>query len=217
MTLELFNDPGMAGPDRQELAAGALVLRRFAQPSMDALIRGLSRIIRQSPFRHWQTPGGHRMSVAMSNCGALGWVSDHRGYRYQQIDPNSGQPWPEMPQAFKALAKSAAAEAGFDGFVPDSCLINQYEPGARMSLHQDKNERDFGQPIVSVSLGIAAVFEFGGISRGDRVQAVPLQHADVMVWGGPARLRFHGVRKLSDAEHPVLGRRRINLTFRHAG
>ena len=217
MTLELFDDPGMAGPDRQELAAGALVLRRFAQPSMDALIRGLSRIIRQAPFRHWQTPGGHRMSVAMSNCGLLGWVSDHRGYRYQQFDPKSGQPWPEMPEPFKELAKSAAAEAGFDGFVPDSCLINQYEPGARMSLHQDKNERDFAQPIVSVSLGIAAVFEFGGMSRGECVQAVPLQHGDAVVWGGPARLRFHGVRKLGDAEHPVLGRRRINLTFRRAG
>lgn len=216
MNLELFKDPGLAGPSRQELAPGALLLRRHAAANMDALIGGLSRVIRQAPFRHLYTPGGHRMSVAMSNCGQIGWMSDEKGYRYQPRDPDSGKLWPPMPTAFLELAGRAAREAGFDGFVPDACLINQYEPGARMSLHQDKNERDFTQPIVSVSLGIAAVFEFGGLQRSDPVQSVPLQHADVLVWGGPARLRFHGVRKLGQAEHPTIGRRRINLTFRRA-
>lgn len=214
MTLELFDDPGLAGPLREQLAPGAYMMRRYAEPYLTALLKGLSACIRRAPFRHFVTPGGHQMSVAMSNCGRLGWMSDRTGYRYTRIDPETGKPWPAMPMAFLELAQNAAGEAGFDGFEPDSCLINQYEPGARMSLHQDKNERDFTQPIVSVSLGVAAVFEFGGMSRSDSVQLVPLQHGDVMVWGGPARLRFHGVRKLSEAEHPVLGRRRINLTFR---
>jgi DNA oxidative demethylase len=162
------------------------------------------------------TPGGKRMSAAMSNCGAFGWVTDRAGYRYASEDPESGHAWPAMPEVIFRLAVAAAARAGFPGFAPDACLINRYEPGARLTLHQDKDERDYSAPIVSVSLGLPAVFLFGGDRRADRQQAVRLAHGDVVVWGGPARLRYHGVRPLADGVHPLLGRHRINLTVRKA-
>jgi alkylated DNA repair protein (DNA oxidative demethylase) len=163
------------------------------------------------------TPGGFRMSVAMTNCGSLGWVTDRTGYRYDPVDPDSGEQWPPMPDFFLKLARDAAATAGFTAFAPDGCLINRYEPGARLSLHQDKNESDFGQPIVSVSLGIPAVFLFGGLKRADKPGRVELRHGDVVVWGGPARLRYHGVMPLKEGRHPLVGPHRINLTFRKAG
>jgi alkylated DNA repair protein (DNA oxidative demethylase) len=163
------------------------------------------------------TPGGFHMSVAMTNCGALGWVTDRSGYRYDPIDPESGKHWPPMPASFLRLAANAAAHAGFDGFVPDACLINRYESGTRLSLHQDKNEQDLGAPVVSVSLGIPAVFLFGGLNRTDRATRVLLSHGDVVVWGGPARLRYHGVLPLKEGHHPLVGDHRINLTFRKAG
>lgn len=157
------------------------------------------------------------MSVALSNCGRLGWTTDHDGYRYTPADPLSGRPWPDMPPAFAALGREAAAAAGFAGFEPDACLLNRYEPGARMSLHQDRNERDFSAPIVSVSLGMPAVFLFGGLARSDPAARVPLFHGDVVVWGGADRLRFHGVLPLKDRPHPRLGSLRLNLTLRKAG
>jgi alkylated DNA repair protein (DNA oxidative demethylase) len=215
--MELFADTGRVGPSRQEIADGAVILRRFALPEQEELLYGLAEIVAKAPFRHLITPGGYRMSVAMTNCGRLGWVSDRRGYRYDAIDRVSGRRWPEMPPVFKDLATRAAASAGYEDFLPDACLINQYEPGTRMSLHQDKNEIDLTQPIVSVSLGIPAVFQFGGMTRAERPERIPLQHGDVAVWGGSARLRFHGILKLTEAEHPLCGRRRINLTFRRAG
>lgn len=217
MTLELFQDAGRVGPDVQELGEGAVVYRGLALVDEDVLMADLKAVVEEAGFRRMVTPGGHRMSVGMTNCGALGWVTDRSGYRYQNIDPVSGRSWPVMPGSFLGLADRAASAAGYDGFVPDACLINQYEVGAKMSLHQDKNERDFGQPIVSVSLGIGAVFLFGGMERSDPQQRVALQHGDVVVWGGPARLRYHGVLALKSAEHARLGRRRINLTFRKAG
>jgi alkylated DNA repair protein (DNA oxidative demethylase) len=157
------------------------------------------------------------MSLAMTNCGRLGWISDRRGYRYGELDPETGRPWPPMPAVFERLAQAAAAEAGYEGFVPDACLVNRYEPGTRLSLHQDKDERDYGAPIVSVSLGMPATFLFGGLARGDKAARVPLGHGDVVVWGGPDRLRYHGVLPLEDRPHALLGSRRINLTFRKAG
>jgi len=163
------------------------------------------------------TPGGYRMSVAMSNCGSTGWITDRSGYRYDSIDPESGRKWPSMPASFLHLAKAAAAEAGFEGFAPDACLINRYEVGARLSLHQDKDEADYSAPIVSVSLGLPATFLFGGLKRTDKTQRIPVIHGDVVVWGGPARLRFHGVLALKAGRHPLLGGYRINLTFRKAG
>ena len=163
------------------------------------------------------TPGGFRMSVAMTNCGALGWVSDPSGYRYDPLDPESGNPWPRMPDSFARLAQDAAAQAGFEGFTPDACLVNRYEPGARLTLHQDRNERDFRAPIVSVSLGLPAVFLFGGLKRADKPARIPLEHGDVAVWGGPARMRYHGVMPLKEGAHALLGNQRINLTFRRAG
>jgi DNA oxidative demethylase len=214
--LDLFEGVNDIGPSRQTMAEGAVLLRGFVKPAEDDLIAALRDIVAQAPFRHMFTPGGHQMSVAMTNCGSAGWVTDRSGYRYDGIDPESGKPWPEMPTAFRELAARAAAEAGFDGFSPDACLINCYEPGARMSLHQDKDERDFGNPIVSVSLGLPAIFLFGGLKRSDKPQRYRLEHGDIVVWGGPSRLFFHGVAPLADGEHKLLGGLRINLTFRKA-
>jgi len=198
------------------MADGAVLLRGFALRFEGELIPALREIVALAPFRHMSTPGGHQMSVAMTNCGEAGWVTDHTGYRYDGTDPESGQKWPAMPDAFRKLAGEAAAEASFGGFAPDACLINRYEPGARMSLHQDRDEQDFGAPIVSVSLGIPAIFLFGGVKRTDKPQKFRLTHGDVVVWGGPSRLFFHGVAPLADGEHALMGRQRINLTFRKA-
>jgi len=202
---------------RQSLGPGATVLRGFARPHESALLAGVDQVIARAPLRHMVTPGGQRMSVAMTNCGALGWVTDRSGYRYDALDPESGKRWPPMPAAFLQLARDAAAHAGFDGFEPDACLVNRYEAGSRLSLHQDKNERDFGAPIVSVSLGVPAVFLFGGSTRADGAVRIPLEHGDVVVWGGPARMRYHGVMPIKEGFHPLLGVHRINLTFRKAG
>ena len=217
MTLNLF-DGLNAAPSREEwLGPGAVVLRGLAAPAAGALLHAIREVTAQAPFRHMSTPGGFRMSVAMTNCGRLGWVTDRTGYRYDPVDPESGREWPRMPHAFARLAEDAAARAGFPAFVPDACLINRYEPGARLSLHQDRNESDFGQPIVSVSLGLPAVFLFGGERRADKARRVELTHGDVVVWGGAARLRYHGVMPLKDGDHPLVGAYRINLTFRKAG
>jgi len=214
--VDLFASLPDVRPAREAIAQGAVLLRGFAKPAEDQLIAALREIIAQAPFRHMLTPGGHQMSVAMTNCGSAGWVTDRTGYRYDSADPESGKPWPPMPPSFRALAVQAAAEAGFDGFAPDACLVNRYQPGARMSLHQDRDEGDFGAPIVSVSLGLPAVFLFGGLQRSDKTQRYRLEHGDIAVWGGPARLAFHGVAPLADGEHPGMGRQRINLTFRRA-
>lgn len=217
VTADLFDDVDAPEPTQEWLAAGAVLLRGFAREMDTALLQALDGVLLAAPLRHLVTPGGYTMSVAMSNCGPLGWVSDRRGYRYSTLDPVSGQPWPAMPQSWKAWAGRAAGEAGFDGFEPDACLINQYQPGSKLSLHQDKDESDFSAPIVSVSLGLPAVFLFGTERRADRPQRYRLQHGDVVVWGGPARLAYHGVAPLADGQHALLGRRRINLTFRRAG
>ena len=218
MTLDLFDTPELdAEPAAIALADGALLLRGFAQPAQHELLAALRAVLAAAPLRHLVTPGGLRMSVAMTNCGALGWVTDRRGYRYDPHDPLDGRPWPPLPAAFRSLAIAAAAAAGFDRFEPDACLINRYLPRARLSLHRDADERDFTQPIVSVSLGLPATFAFGGTKRTDPASRVPLEHGDVVVWGGPARMRYHGVLTLKDGLDPLLGRQRINLTFRKAG
>lgn len=211
MMTDLFS---FDAPSRLDIAEGAVLLGGRALGQEEALLAGLDTVVAAAPFRHMVTPGGFTMSVAMTNCGRAGWVTDRRGYRYTAEDPQTDQPWPQMPAAFAVLAREAAEEAGFAGFEPDACLINRYEPGARMSLHQDKDERDFSEPIVSVSLGLPATFQFGGLSRSDKPRKVALQHGDVMVWGGPARLAFHGILPLKEGHHPRLGRNRINLTFR---
>ena len=216
MNLELF-EPDAIGPARVELGPAATLLRGWALPRVDALLPALDAVLAAAPLRHMETPGGFRMSAALSNCGMLGWTSDRHGYRYTRLDPQTGQPWPAMPAPFLRLAQDAAEAAGFAGFRPDACLVNRYAPGARMSLHQDKNEKDLRAPIVSVSLGIAAVFLFGGHARGDRPRRVPLFHGDVVVWGGVDRMRFHGIAPLKPADHRQLGAQRINLTFRKAG
>ena len=202
--------------DKVDLDRGAVVLRRFALGTETQLIAALRAIIDEAPFRHMVTPGGQTMSVAMTNCGSAGWVSDSKGYRYDPIDPLTGKPWPQLPVPFLELARRASMEADYGNFEPDACLINRYVPGARMTLHQDKDEIDFGAPIVSVSLGLPAKFLFGGLRRSDRPRHIILNHGDAVVWGGPSRLAYHGVDTLKDGEHPATGRCRINLTFRKA-
>lgn len=214
-TARLF--PDEATEQRIAIGPQAFVLPGFALPRAPSLLAGVERIAARSPFRRMVTPGGFTMSVAMTNCGPLGWLSDEAGYRYDSVDPATGRPWPGLPQAFERLARDAAAFAGFDGFSPDACLVNRYAPGSRLSLHQDRDERDFSAPIVSVSLGMAASFLFGGHRRGDRPARVALAHGDVVVWGGEDRLRYHGVAPLRGEPHPLLGGERINLTFRRAG
>lgn len=198
------------------MAPGAVLLPGFALPHETALLAAVGAIAAAAPWRHMVTRGGFRMSVAMTNGGDLGWYTDRRGYRYVPADPDSGLPWPPLPAVLRELAVLAAARAGYAGFAPDACLVNRYAPGARMSLHQDRNERDFSQPIVSVSLGLPATFLFGGPARSDRPQRIRLSHGDIVVWGGPSRLRFHGVAPLRAGVHPLLGAQRINLTLRRA-
>jgi len=211
---DLFDHVAEAQPSREEIADGAVLLRGFVKPIESELIEAVRAIVAQSPFRRMTTPGGHLMSVAMTNCGERGWITDHTGYRYDPIDPRTGAPWPAMPPVLRDLARRAAEQGGFTGFVPDACLVNRYEPGTRLSLHQDKDELDYSAPIVSVSLGLPATFLFGGLARSDKPRRFRLVHGDVVVWGGPSRLAYHGVAPLADGEHALLGRKRINLTFR---
>ncbi|MFH8135108.1 DNA oxidative demethylase AlkB [Pantoea osteomyelitidis] len=211
--LDLFNDEA---PWQEPLAEGAVILRRRAREQGAALLTEILAVAAQNPFYHRITPGGHRMSVAMTNCGDFGWSSNARGYRYSEEDESSGHKWPAMPTVFRQLALEAAREAGFTQFNPDACLINRYEPGAKLSLHQDKDEKDLRQPIVSVSLGLPAVFQFGGFERGDATQRILLEHGDIVVWGGPSRLRYHGILPLKAGVHPLVGAYRYNLTFRRA-
>lgn len=212
MSLNLFGDQ----PRREALIPGAVLLRGMALTRESDLVAAIEQIVALAPFRHMVTPGGFEMSVAMTNCGDLGWITDNRGYRYDSIDPCSSNNWPPMPSVFLDLARESAMQAGFDEFVPDACLINRYAPGSRLTLHQDKNERDFSQPIVSVSLGIPAEFLFGGMQRSDRPLRVRLLHGDVVVWGGPARLVYHGIMPLAAGFHSLFGEYRINLTLRKA-
>ena len=202
---------------RLEIVKDVVLLKGFVLPIEIKLLADLASVITASPFRHMVTPGGFTMSVAMTNCGELGWVTDKKGYRYDALDSLAAKPWPEMPASFMALAHETAMQAGYVDFKPDACLINRYQIGARMSLHQDKDERDFNQPIVSVSLGVPAVFQLGGFKRSDKTANVTLYHGDVVVWGGESRLRYHGVLPLKTSYHPAFGEHRINLTFRKAG
>lgn len=210
--LDLFAD---AAPWQEPLGPGATLLRRRALSEADALLAGIACVSAQSPFRQMVTPGGYTMSVAMTNCGEKGWTTDSHGYLYAATDPQTAQPWPPMPPAFLSLAQACAREAGYQTFQPDACLINRYAPGAKLSLHQDKDEKTLQAPIVSVSLGLPAVFQFGGLKRNDPLQRVLLEHGDVVVWGGESRLYYHGIQPLKTGHHPATGSFRYNLTFRH--
>lgn len=211
--LDLFADEE---PWLEHLAPGAVVLRRFAMAHVEALLQGIELVTRIAPLRHMVTPGGYTMSVAMTNCGDVGWATDARGYVYSSVDPQTGQAWPAMPDAFRKLCHHAALAAQYDNFRPDACLINRYAPGAKLSLHQDKDEPDLRAPIVSVSLGLPAIFQFGGLKRNDPVQRLMLEHGDVVVWGGASRLCYHGILPLKSGHHPATGEYRFNLTFRQA-
>ncbi|WLH44267.1 DNA oxidative demethylase AlkB [Pseudomonas beijingensis] len=218
ITLDLFADQAPNPPGQiEQIGQQSFVLRGFTLPWLERLLPALESVLQAAPFRQMVTPGGFTMSVALSSCGALGWTTDRSGYRYTAHDPQTGQPWPDMPAVFRELAQAAARQAQFEHFEPDSCLINRYVPGARMSLHQDKNERSLAAPIVSMSLGLPAVFQFGGFERSDKSLRIPLFHGDIVVWGGVDRLRYHGVLPLKEGQHPRLGAQRINLTFRTAG
>jgi alkylated DNA repair protein (DNA oxidative demethylase) len=210
----MMQDEGPQRALREPLGPGAVLLHEFAASQASALFRAMQEVAGRSPFRHMTTPGGYRMSVAMTNCGPLGWVSDRSGYRYDPVDPDSGAPWPSLPEVFRRLAAAAASEDGFANYAPDACLINRYEPGSKLSMHIDKDENDPVAPIVSVSLGLPAVFLWGGKRRADLPRRIRLESGDVVVWGGPARFIYHGVAPLPDGDHPLTGRLRVNLTFR---
>ena len=212
----LFDEPAQP-PRTEQIGPQTFVLRGFALPWLEQILPALRTVLAQAPLRRMVTPGGFTMSVALSNCGEWGWTTDLNGYRYTPADPRTGLPWPELPGCFREIATQAAAAAGFENFEPDACLINRYLPGAKMSLHQDKNEQDYSAPIVSVSLGLPAMFQMGGLQRSERPLRVPLLHGDVMVWGGVDRLRYHGVLTLKPGEHEVMGGQRINFTLRKAG
>jgi DNA oxidative demethylase len=214
--LSLANDLFDASGADRAAQLGLTYLPGFALPLEKGLLAAIEQVTTAAPFRNMLTPGGQRMSAAMTNCGQVGWVTDRKGYRYDRLDPESERPWPPLPESFARLAELAGAAAGFSGFRPDVCLINRYEPGARMSLHQDRDERDFSAPIVSVSLGLDATFLFGGLKRSDRPHRLPLTHGDVLVWGGANRLAYHGVAPVADGSHPTVGRMRLNLTMRKA-
>jgi alkylated DNA repair protein (DNA oxidative demethylase) len=208
----LFDDDGAVG--REVLEEGAVWLRGFAAGEAEELVRDAERVAERAPFRHLVTPGGFTISVAMTNCGRVGWVSDRTGYRYDARDPATGEAWPAIPARFLALAARAAAEGGFANYDPDACLINRYTAGSKLGLHQDRDEKDAWSPIVSVSLGLPATFLWGGRKRGDAVRRMRVVSGDVVVWGGPARFVYHGVAPLKAGEHPLTGAARINLTFR---
>lgn len=212
----LFDDHVGSAGGNVPLGPGAVVLRGFAAGIASALVDEVRAIEAVAPFRNLVTPGGHTMSVAMTNCGRVGWISDAKGYRYAPKDPLTGLAWPALPPSFATLATSAADEAGFLDFHPDACLVNRYTPGARLSMHQDRNERRDTQPIVSVSLGVPAMFRFGGQGKDMKPIDVPLFHGDVVVWGGPSRMNYHGVLPLKEGHHPLTGELRYNLTFRTA-
>lgn len=211
---ELFDSSAALAGSRESLEPGAFVLRAFAAEEAPALLDAIGLVAQAAPLRRMTTARGWRMSVAMTNCGDVGWLSDRSGYRYDRVDPQAHRPWPAMPKAFAHLATRAAGAAGFDGFVPDACLVNRYEPGTRLTLHQDRDEPNFATPIVSVSLGVPASFLWGGAARADRPRRVRLEHGDVVVWGGPARLHFHGIDTLREGHHALTGNARFNLTFR---
>ncbi|MEQ1946445.1 MAG: DNA oxidative demethylase AlkB [Bryobacteraceae bacterium] len=203
-------------PSREVITEGAVLLRGYTLDPAPALLQEVDSITKIAPFRHMITPGGFRMSVAMTNCGRAGWVSDRKGYRYDPIDPDRAAPWPPMPARFAELANKAAAEAGFPNFETDVCLINRYAPGTKLTLHQDKDEHDFTAPIVTVSLGLSAVFLFGGLTRKERPRRIEVNHGDLVIWGGQARLAYHGIAPLPEGVHPQTGPFRISLTFRKA-
>jgi DNA oxidative demethylase len=207
-------DSDSTPPSCEQLEEGAVLLRGFASAEAPLLVEQITRIAESAAFRHLVTPGGYTMSVAMTNCGRVGWVSDRSGYRYDPLDPDTRAPWPAIPSAFLDLAERAAAEAGFSGYDPDACLINRYVAGAKLSLHQDRDEKDAWAPIVSVSLGLPAVFLWGGKHRSEPVRRLRLESGDIAVWGGPARFIYHGIAPLKDGEHPLTGNARLNLTFR---
>jgi alkylated DNA repair protein (DNA oxidative demethylase) len=212
--VSLWAQFGAPSASKEPLAEGAAILRAYVEKDAAVLLEAVGQVVGLAPFRHMITPGGYRMSVSMTNCGPLGWVSNPRGYRYDPVDPLSGKTWPPMPEIFQRLAASAAAEVGFADYHPEACLINRYEPGAKLSLHQDRDENDRIAPIVSVSLGLPAVFLWGGLKRADRPRRIRLESGDVVVWGGPSRFIYHGVAPLAEGEHALTGACRINLTFR---
>ena len=211
--LDLFADEQ---PWQEPLAPGAVVLRSLAVAGAATLLHDIEAVAAISPFRHMVTPGGYTMSVAMTSCGGLGWTTNDRGYLYSPVDPVTHRPWPPIPEAFNALCHEAAIAAGYPDFQPDACLINRYAPGAKLSLHQDKDEPNLSAPIVSVSLGLPAIFQFGGLQRNDPLKRLMLEHGDVVVWGGESRLFYHGIQPLKPGQHPLTGEYRYNLTFRQA-
>jgi DNA oxidative demethylase len=216
--VDLFDDlPLLAEDLHTVIAPGAVLMRAFGRADDVDILQAVESVIAQAPLRHLQTPGGYTMSIQTTRCGSMGWVSEPGGYRYAPSNPSTRAPWPAMPQCLLDFAVRAATEAGYPDFVPDSCMVNQYLPGNKLGLHQDRDERDLRAPVVSLSLGLPAIFLFGGLQRTGKTQRYRLAHGDVVVWGGPSRLAFHGVLPVADGDHALVGRRRVNVTFRKVG
>ena len=201
-------------PEIEELFPGVFLFRSYVneQDFMEAVISTTKKI----PFRHMITPGGKKINVSGTSMGDCGWYSDRRGYRYERIDPITGNNWPKIPKNISSVVSNAAKKVGFGGFIPDSCFINCYKPGVALTAHIDQDEVDFSQPIVSVSLGVSAIFQIFGEKRNGKVINIPLHSGDLLIFGGTARKFYHGVKKLKDQTHPLTNNLRINLTFRRA-
>lgn len=198
------------------LAEGAMVLRRFATPVVVALMEGVEAVVAQSPLRRLIVPNGRPMRIEMTNCGLVGWVNIDGRYRYSRVDPLTGRSWPGMPATFRRIAGAAASAAGYPDFQPAVCIINRYAVGADLQMHQDRDDTQDRQPVVSVSLGLPAIFHFGGQGRGEKPLTIPLDDGDVVVWGGASRMHRHGVAPVAPGVHPRTGAYRYNLTFRTA-
>ncbi len=216
MTQDLFQTANNGESWQENIRDDVVVLRQYANKQAAEILKEVELITAVAPFRKMKTPSGLSMSAELTSCGKYGWISDQQGYRYSKSDPLNNNAWPKLPELFFKFGREAAKKAGFSDFKPDVCMINRYAPASKMSLHQDRNERDFSEkaPIVSLSLGVPANFYFGGLERSDPTIKIPLIHGDVVVWGGKSRLCFHGVGVIKDDYHPMLGNFRINLTFR---
>ncbi len=199
-----------------QISPDAVLFKAALKPVASSLLEEIRTISGANPFRQRKTPGGQLMSAAMTNCGAWGWVTDADGYRYSDIEPETGRTWLPIPAVWIQWVNLFCQRAGLGTFNPDACLINRYAPGAGMGLHQDKDEKDLAIPIVSFSLGAPVLFRWGGLNRQEPVSEFLLEHGDVLVWGGADRMRFHGVKKLRRYQHPLTGHYRYNLTFRQS-
>jgi len=200
----------VAEPTHEEIFPGAVLMRSLALPQDNEFFTAAEAIIAARPLHHTTTPSGLPMGVMVTDCG------DSRAFanRWDTANPERMRLWPPMPPLLRDFAIRCAVRSGFPQFRPDACHINRYQAGTKLGLHQDRHECDWTQPIVSLSFGLECIFLLGGLQRTDKPRRILLEHGDVIVWGGPSRMRFHGVQPLKPGHHPLTGPYRYNLTFR---